>query len=160
MGFNYDRDTKNHYQDDRVAREYHAQFANAKGWKAKRHKLIADRERRVVAEFLARVTHGSVLDAPTGTGKLAPVFAKLGASVVACDISANMLELARTEFSKHGLEARFRICDLERATATLENDFDVAVCLRLLHRVPPAGPQDDPGRVGQSGQTRDCFRRG
>ena len=29
-----------------------------------------------------------------------------------------------------------RICDAERITATLGERFDVAVCLRLLHRVP------------------------
>jgi hypothetical protein len=50
-----------------------------------------------------------------------------------------MLEIARREYGAAGCtDVVFRICDAERVTATLEERFDVAVCLRLLHRVPPA----------------------
>ncbi len=84
-----------------------------------------------------RIPHDQILDLPAGTGKLAPVFAALGGAVVACDISASMLEIARREYPAAGCtNATFRVCDAEQIAGTLGQRFDVAVCLRLLHRVP------------------------
>ncbi len=136
MNFDYERDTKDHYKRAEVATEYHAAFTSDRGWKAWRHRVVADGERDAVRRMLARVPHARVLDLPCGTGKLAPVFAGLGSSVTACDISTDMLSLADREYATHGVTARLRPCDAERIVETLGERFDVAVCLRLLHRVP------------------------
>lgn len=138
MTFDYQRDTRDHYQSAGVADAYHAAFAGSGGWRTLHIRAVAARERAAVAGFLRRVPHGRILDLPAGTGKLAPVFAALGGSVVACDISPAMLEIAQREYTAAGCaDVVFRICDAERLTATFEERFDVAVCLRLLHRVPP-----------------------
>lgn len=132
--FDYSSEMKEYYKSDEVAEDYHQAFSNEGHW---RHRLIANRERRAVKKLLSRVPNGSVLDIPTGTGKLAPVFAETGSSVLACDISENMLQIAQEEYERAGVEnARFEICDAEGITDTLDESFDVAVCLRLLHRVP------------------------
>jgi hypothetical protein len=48
-----------------------------------------------------------------------------------------MLEIARREYAAAGCaNVVFRVCDAEQITTTLGQRFDVAVCLRLLHRVP------------------------
>lgn len=131
---NYSEEMKEHYKSDSVAEEYHEAYSEGGSW---RHNLIANRERNAVAALLNKVPHDSVLDIPTGTGKLAPVFADTGSSVVACDISENMLTIAEAEYDRHGvLESRFQICDAEEISTTLDERFDVAVSLRLLHRVP------------------------
>jgi len=138
MTFDYQQETKDHYKAAEVASAYHAAFAGARGWRTLPARSVAARERAVVAQFLRRIPHGRVLDLPAGTGKLAPVLAPLGGSVVASDISPAMLEIARREYDQAGCtDVDFRICDAEQITATLGQGFDAVVCLRLLHRVPP-----------------------
>jgi ubiquinone/menaquinone biosynthesis C-methylase UbiE len=137
MAFDYERETKDYYQSTDVASAYHAAYAGGRGWRTLRARSVASRERAVVAQFLQGIPHGRILDLPAGTGKLAPVFAVLGGAVVACDISASMLEIARREYPAAGCtNATFRVCDAEQIARTLGQRFDVAVCLRLLHRVP------------------------
>lgn len=137
MGFDYEAETRKHYQDDATAADYHEAFAGRSDWRAWRFRLVADRERAAVAALLARVPHATVLDLPAGSGKLAPTLASLGAHITACDLSPNMLAIARREYAAAGLAGtRFEVCDAERIGATLAERFDVAVCLRLMHRVP------------------------
>lgn len=132
--FEYSSKMKEYYKSDDVAEEYHEAFSEDGSW---RHRLIAYRERKAVKALLQKVPHETVLDIPTGTGKLAPVFAESGSSVLACDISEQMLRLAEEEFDRAGVsEARFEICDAEAITENVNETFDVAVSLRLLHRVP------------------------
>lgn len=132
--FDYSSEMKEHYKSDDVAEDYHKAFSDDGSW---RHQLIANRERNAVSTLLERVPNSTVLDIPTGTGKLAPVFAEHGSNVLACDISENMLEVAEAEYESAGVdESRFRVCDAEEITDTIDESFDVAVCLRLLHRVP------------------------
>jgi SAM-dependent methyltransferase len=138
MSFDYERDTKEHYKRGDVAQEYHAAFTRDRGWKAWRHRVVAESERDAVRRLLGRVAHGRVLDLPCGTGKLAPVFAELGSTVTGCDISPDMLALAEREYALRGVPSRLQVCDAERIVETLGERFDVAVCLRLLHRVPSA----------------------
>jgi 2-polyprenyl-3-methyl-5-hydroxy-6-metoxy-1,4-benzoquinol methylase len=137
MAFDYEAETRKHYQDDAAAADYHEAFAKRRDWRAWRFLLVAARERAAVGALLDRVPHGTVLDLPAGTGKLAPLLAPRGARVTACDLSPNMLAIARREYATAGLaDARFEVCDAERIGATLSERFDVAVCLRLMHRVP------------------------
>ena len=130
----YSEEMKEHYKSDSVAQEYHEAYSEGGSW---RHNLIANRERKAVRSLLKKVSHDSVLDIPTGTGKLAPIFAEIGSSVVACDISENMLDIAKLEYGRHGVSnARFQVCDAEHISETLDERFDVGISLRLLHRVP------------------------
>lgn len=131
--FDYSSEMREYYRSDEVAEEYHRAFSDGGSW---RHRLIANRERKAVRSLLLKVPHESVLDIPTGTGKLAPVFDDVGSSVLACDISENMLRVAESEYDRAGVDAQFGICDAEAITGTIDESFDVAICLRLLHRVP------------------------
>lgn len=130
----YSEEMKEHYKSDTVAKDYHEAYSEDGSW---RHNLIANRERNAVKSLLKQVPNESVLDIPCGTGKLAPVFFQTGSEVVACDISENMLNIAESEYERHGVsDARFQVCDAEEISNTLNERVDVAVCLRLLHRVP------------------------
>lgn len=137
MSFDYERETKGKYQSDAVASTYHRNYTKDYDLRGLRSRFIAAAERKAVAQLLARVPHKTVLDIPTGTGKLAPVFARFQSTVLACDISANMLEVARTEFARFGCaSAEFKVQDAAELSALGRKRFDAAVCLRLLHRVP------------------------
>jgi SAM-dependent methyltransferase len=139
MADDYERHTREHYQSDEVAQEYHEAFATRKGWKSLRPRLVASGERRIVRRFLGKVDHGRVLDIPAGTGKLAPIFKDAGSRVKSCDIAPSMLAIAKQEYERIGYDdVDFQVCDAERIAETVSERFDVAVCLRLLHRVPPA----------------------
>jgi ubiquinone/menaquinone biosynthesis C-methylase UbiE len=132
--FDYKSDMKEYYKSSEVASTYHQAFSDQGSW---RYRVIANRERQTVEGLLKHLPHETVLDIPTGTGKLAPVFKTLDSTVLACDISENMLRIAESEFDRVGHEqVRFEIGDAEKISNTLDETFDVAVCLRLLHRVP------------------------
>lgn len=136
MGFDYEKQTRDHYKDDAVAEEYHEAFV-AGGWRQIPHRIVARRERLVIERFLGRVPHATVIDIPVGTGKLAGLFAKIGAKVFAVDISPNMLEIARREYQRIGYsEVSFINSDAEKLADVLPEHVDVVVCLRLLHRTP------------------------
>jgi 2-polyprenyl-3-methyl-5-hydroxy-6-metoxy-1,4-benzoquinol methylase len=132
----YEDDTRGYYKSDRKAKEYHAWFTNAKGINGWRFRYIADKERSAVARLMVSVPHMRVIDVPTGTGKMAPVFKRFGSKVLACDVSENMLSIARQTYRDDGVPAEFQVVDLENATETIDRSFDLTVCVRLMHRVP------------------------
>lgn len=139
MNFDYERDTRAYYQDDATARRYQALYTAPAGWRNYPSRLVAVREQRTVMGLLAQVPHRTALDLPAGTGKLACVFAGLGAKVVAADVSASMLRLAAAEYARVGHDdVAFRVEDASDLRHFGRCEFDVAVCLRLMHRVPPA----------------------
>ncbi|WHZ20051.1 MAG: hypothetical protein OJF55_002200 [Rhodanobacteraceae bacterium] len=139
MNFDYERDTRKFYQDDATAQRYHALFVSPNGWRNLPSRVVARRERRAIEGLLAQVPHRTALDMPAGTGKLAGVFAGLGTRVVASDISASMLKLAEAEYARIGYDrVAFRVEDAMDLGDFRNEEFDVVVCLRLMHRVPPS----------------------
>jgi len=65
------------------------------------------------------------------------LFKSVGSTVNACDISENMLTVARKAYKEiQYKKVEFQICDAEKVRETLEDHFDLAISLRLLHRVP------------------------
>jgi SAM-dependent methyltransferase len=137
MDFDYERDTREFYQDEATAQRYHDMFTSPSGWRNLPSRVVAQRERRAMRDLLARIPHRSALDIPAGTGKLADVFAALGTRVVASDISSSMLKRAEAEFSKAGhSQVDFRVADAADLGAFGDDAFDVVTCLRLMHRVP------------------------
>lgn len=137
MPLQYDEETKKHYMDDGVAEKYHQAFSSGHNLRDIRFKLVAMKERNAVLNYLKGIKHDRVLDIPTGTGKLAPIFHKLDADVTACDISENMLRIAERVYAEIGYKnVKFSRCDAAKITEQLDERFDVVVCLRLLHRVP------------------------
>lgn len=137
MVFEYDRDTREFYREDAVAREYHDAFTKCRGWRGLRFRFVAARERRIVRYLLNRVPHQRVLDCPAGTGKMASVFIEAGADVTSGDISPAMLSIAKATYRKCEYDkVSFAVLDLENATKVLGEVFDVTVCVRLMQRVP------------------------
>lgn len=138
MRFDYERNTRLAYQDDRVAQAYRELYTSRTGWRSIPARVVARRERHTVAALARRLPHDRILDLPAGTGKLAGVFAALGAEVVASDVSASMLKLAKAEYARIGYRhVAFVIGDAANLAAFARRPFDLVVCLRLLHRVPP-----------------------
>ncbi|MGH8183616.1 MAG: class I SAM-dependent methyltransferase [Rhodanobacteraceae bacterium] len=137
MHFDYERDTRKYYQNDFVASRYHHLFTASKGLKTFPFRFIARRERQTIEALLTSVAHSTVLDIPAGTGKLAGVFARARSQVMACDLSDNMLEIAKAEYQRiNYANVEYAIADAIDLNRFADRSFDVVVCLRLLHRVP------------------------
>jgi ubiquinone/menaquinone biosynthesis C-methylase UbiE len=137
MAFDYKRDTKNHYKAVGVASKYHAAFTGALKPSTLAFRAVAAGERNTVARYLRQIRAKRIIDLPCGTGKLAPVFAHLGCNVIAADVSAEMLDLAKETFDNSGCKhVSFIQCDAERASSDITEIADAVVSLRLMHRVP------------------------
>ncbi|MGH8113438.1 MAG: class I SAM-dependent methyltransferase [Rhodanobacteraceae bacterium] len=137
MNFDYKHKTRENYKDDRSAEVYHNAFAASNGLKTIPFRYVATRERRVVKSLLHRIPHGTIIDIPAGSGKLASTFAELGSRAFACDISANMLAIAKSEYQRIRYNAvQFMVNDIVQLSEFAPPSLDAVVCLRLMHRVP------------------------
>jgi uncharacterized protein YbaR (Trm112 family) len=87
--------------------------------------------RAIAAELRTASPQRRILDVPGGTGKLWPLLERTGVPVVAGDQSIEMLRAgdARPGIARVVLDAE--------ALPFADGAFDVVVCLRLLHRLPP-----------------------
>ena len=95
------------------------------------HRLLE----RALGRALAGLAPGAVvLDAPCGTGILAPFLARRGLRVIGADISPAMLAVAR---ERDGGLGHVR-ADLE-APPLRPGSVDAVVCTRFLMHVPAAG---------------------
>jgi ubiquinone/menaquinone biosynthesis C-methylase UbiE len=133
----YEEETRRHYQDEDVARSYHAQFAAGMSLRRLSHVLVAKAEQRTVRRLLevVRSEVTRVADIPCGSGKLVPVFRGLSMPLVGGDVSAAMMRIARAGARSEGGQSAFVQLDITHLPFR-EAAFDAVVCLRLLHRVP------------------------
>ena len=77
-----------------------------------------------------------LLDAGGGQGQLSVDFARGGHEVELCDISANMLDLARERASAAGVaDIRFLHDSIQRVTAVNPSRYDVILCHAVLEWV-------------------------
>lgn len=136
----YATETLLHYQDPEVARLYRdLSIEPGHGLKGFLSRTIRRAEQKAVARALDRSLRGrsaeSLLDIPCGTGKLAPVLGGRAKRIVAADVSEAMMELARASYTGVAGFEGFRVADAEELPFK-DGEFEVVVCLRLLHRVP------------------------
>ena len=132
----YEKETKRLYQNDKKALEYHREYTSLGGLRGLRFRFIALMERKTVAAMLAGMRVGRVLDAPCGTGKMAPILIGNYSEIVAGDISPNMLKIAKDVYGELGfVDAQFDVIDLEKLTEYGSN-YDIHICFRLMHRLP------------------------
>jgi 2-polyprenyl-6-hydroxyphenyl methylase/3-demethylubiquinone-9 3-methyltransferase len=77
-----------------------------------------------------------VADIGCGGGLLAESLCKLGASVTAIDLAADMLTVARLHASAAGLEIDYREQSVESLAIERPRQFDVVCCLEMIEHVP------------------------
>ena len=133
----YERDTRQHYQQDTVARQYHNQFASGLSARNLSHLLVAKSEQRAVERLLSDIRSdiAFVADVPCGTGKLVPVFQRLSLTALGADVSGSMLRIAKELARDTAPAMRFTRLDITQLPFA-DQTFDAVVCLRLFHRVP------------------------
>lgn len=123
-------------QTDHAARKYRGEVASS--YDAKRMdspKWLA--ENRIVADMLKDIPRGSsVLDCPVGTGRFLSLYRERGLTVIAMDISPDMLAEARKKWDGRDDQIVFETGDI-RQTGLLDKSVDVALAVRLFNWFEP-----------------------
>ena len=121
------------YRDEGAAAEYaRDRFATGTGPATDR------REREILGDLLGRVglpRGARVLDCPAGAGRLTPLLAARGWTVVAADQSPAMLAHAETGLTGAALPRRLAVADA-LLLPFRPDAFDLVVCHRLMHHLP------------------------
>jgi SAM-dependent methyltransferase len=118
---------KKKYYGDKAER-YASRRENTDKW---------NKEHAAVESMLARYSGAAVLDLPCGTGRFMEVYRRLGCSVIAADVSTDMLKEARKAAERAEFDgARFETVD---ALAMNPGDFqaDVVVSIRFMNWLSP-----------------------
>jgi SAM-dependent methyltransferase len=97
--------------------------------------LVAATQARVLANMVGRIKDRAILDVGTGTGRAALLMARGGAVVTAVDASEEMLAVARERAAAERAHITFERGDAH-ALRFANNQFDVAICLRVLMHAP------------------------
>jgi len=84
------------------------------------------REAAALREFLVNAS-GTVLDIPVGTGHFLPLYKALGLNVIGMDVSAEMMNQAKTKAP----EADLRYGDILQIPLS-DSAVEIAICIRLL----------------------------
>ena len=92
------------------------------------------RQEQQLSEWLGNPSGKRILDVGAGTGRTAIPLASSGATVSACDASDTMLDVARANSGKAGVEIDFRCCDA-MALPFDDMSFDYVLSFRLLLHV-------------------------
>jgi SAM-dependent methyltransferase len=139
-------------EDGEVLRRYRQRFtrpgsAQAYEQRFRTRKRVTDRlEVRAVGRALSSLGDlGRVLDVPAGAGRFLPLLRERAAEVVASDVSAEMLQLARAPVAENvgeprgsGGRAPGPVPVVEADLLALpfaEGSFDAVVCIRFLHHL-------------------------
>lgn len=93
-------------------------------------------ERRALLRAFRDVPKGSeILDLPCGTGRLAEVLLEAKYRVLGADVSAQMLEVAKSRLKRFGERFRAEVRDARSASAR-GNKCIAALCARVLMHFP------------------------
>lgn len=132
MSADYEKGTRNAYRDPERAARYHRQHQGSLSWA----RFTMWREVNSVGAALRHFGSGggAVLDIPCGTGVTAAAFNGAPHSLVAADISLEMMQLARPEYRPDRLRGMLQ-SDITQLPVG-DGAFDGAVVLGFMHRVP------------------------
>lgn len=133
-------DIRQRYQDSTYAERYHRATATDSCIRLETlaARTISILERRCVARAMreCQPSPALVLDVPCGAGKLGDVLAAASTQVVSADLSVPMIQVARQAYEASHFSGF--VCSNAEQLPFRTAAFDMVVCLRLMHLVPPA----------------------
>ena len=127
-----DWDPTTRYQDVEVAEKYdRVRFTRLSG------RVFNALEKHNIRNAFASVPRDStVLDLPCGTGRLAEVLLDSAFKVTGVDISSAMLEVASRRLKRFDDRFETRVADVIELAKRERNQYDVALCARVLMHFP------------------------
>jgi SAM-dependent methyltransferase len=142
------------YQATDVAQEYEDKRFSRGG------RLIDRREKEAVLDAIGPVEGKNVLEIACGTGRFTVMLAERGANVVGLDISAEMLDQARSKARAAGVDGNVDFMRGDAGRLPFRDDeFDAVVAMRFFHLADtPAAYLDEIRRVSREQVMFDTFK--
>lgn len=130
----HESETRKRYQSDEYAKNYKNEYLSGWSLKSIRSRVIKDLEINAVRKVLhpLLIPNTSVIDIPCGTGKLGSLLSEYNISIIASDVSNEMMALAKGEYDPS--KVVFKQIDATKIDMT-DNSIDTVVCLRLFQRL-------------------------
>lgn len=124
-------DPSERYKDTAIAEEYdRIRFASVSG------RVFDKLEKAALKRSLADLPPNSlILDAPSGTGRLAEAVLEMGHRVVGVDISPQMLAVAEKKLARFGDKYTTHVSDVKDLDFE-DGHFDAVLCARVLMHFP------------------------
>jgi len=129
----YNKDTRDAYQNKLKAKEYQEQYTKGTKWA----RFTMWRQRVLIDNIINQCNFKKtekILDIPCGTGFIGKILSKSPASIIASDISREMMERAYEEYAGDNFYG-FVECDITQ-TPFRKESFDCIILLALMHRLP------------------------
>jgi len=129
----YEKDTRSAYRNRSKAESYKKQQTENIGWA----RFTTWRERQFVEKALRKCKLSStdrVLDIPCGTGILADVLSKFPSTIIASDISIEMIDFALKDYKREKIGGIAQT-DITK-TSFKKGTFGCVITLGLMHRLP------------------------
>ena len=131
---NHEKETKVRYQSEEYAKNYKNEYISGWSIKSMRSRIIKNLEinsvRRVLHPLLKPNT--LVIDIPCGTGKLGNLLSEYNISIIAADVSNEMIALAKDEYDAR--KTNFMQIDATNINMA-DGSIDTTICLRLFQRL-------------------------
>ena len=124
-------DPSEHYKNTAIAEEYdRVRFKSVAG------RVFNRLEKEAIKRSFAGLPANSlILDAPSGTGRLAEELLEMGHRVIGVDISPHMLEVAKKKLARFGDRYETRVADVKTLDPK-ELQVDAVLCARVLMHFP------------------------
>lgn len=123
-----------HYQDVAIAERYDRERFSS--WTGKAFDAL---EKTYIARAFARFPRTSrIVDVPCGTGRIAEVLLDMGFQVEGVDISQPMLYVAQRKLARFGDRFKPVVADVRDYGRSMQKQFDIALCARVLMHFPLA----------------------
>jgi len=129
----YETDTKNAYRNKEKAKDYQDQYIKGTKWA----RFTMWRQKALIKRALYRcnlTAKDRILDIPCGTGFIGHILSDNPASVIASDISIDMMSLANNEYQGANFYG-FVQSDITE-TPFKRSAFSCVILLALMHRLP------------------------
>lgn len=129
----YEKDTKEAYKNKTKAKSYQDQYIKGMKWA----RFTMWRQKKLIESILNGCKFNKedkILDIPCGAGYIGNLLSRIPASVVASDISLEMMELARNEYGGDEFHG-FVQSDITK-TPFRKGKFTCVIILALMHRLP------------------------
>jgi len=129
----YESDTREAYRNKTKASAYKNQYITGFKWA----RFTMWKQKIIINNYLNSCEldcDDSLLDIPCGAGYIGGILSKYSCSIVASDISIEMMDLAANEYSSKNFNG-FLQSDITN-TPFQANEFKCVVVLALMHRLP------------------------
>jgi ubiquinone/menaquinone biosynthesis C-methylase UbiE len=129
----YNKDTRDAYRNELKAKEYQEQYTKGTKWA----RFTMWRQRVLIDKIINQCNFkktDKILDIPCGTGFIGKTLSKTPASIIASDISREMMERAYGEYVGDNFNG-FVECDITK-TPFRKESFDCIILLAFMHRLP------------------------